>query len=48
MANDELDITDKDKTPLTPEGMAAEWATMSDVAPDEGSETEANIDRLMS
>ncbi|MFC5423894.1 MAG: flagellar motor switch protein FliM [Stutzerimonas stutzeri] len=45
MANDELE--DKDKTPLTPEGMAAEWATMSDVISDESGETEANIDRLM-
>ena len=48
MANDDLDVTDKDKAPLTPEGMAAEWATMSDVAAEDGSETEANIDRLMS
>ncbi|MCP4559001.1 MAG: flagellar motor switch protein FliM [Bosea sp.] len=47
MANDDLEITDKDKAPLTPEGMAAEWATMSDVAVEDGSETEANIDRLM-
>jgi flagellar motor switch protein FliM len=47
MANDDLEITDKDKAPLTPEGMAAEWATMSDVAVEDGSESEANIDRLM-
>lgn len=51
MANDDLEARDndkdKDKLPLTPEGMAAEWATMSDVAAEEGSETEANIDRLM-
>ena len=48
MANDDLDIKDQDQTPLTPEGMAAEWATMSDIAAEEGSEAEANIDRLMS
>ena len=52
MANDDLEARDndkdKDKLPLTPEGMAAEWATMSDVAAEDGSETEANIDRLMS
>jgi flagellar motor switch protein FliM len=47
MANDDLEAQDKDKLPLTPEGMAAEWATMSDVAVEDGSETEANIDRLM-
>ncbi|MGE7472784.1 flagellar motor switch protein FliM [Bosea sp. NPDC003192] len=47
MANDDLEAQDKDKTPLTPEGMAAEWATMSDVVSDEGGEQEANIDRLM-
>ncbi len=46
MANDDLD-KDKDQTPLTPEGMAAEWATMSDVVSEDGSEQEANIDRLM-
>ena len=45
MANDDLE--DKDKVPLTPEGMAAEWATMSDIIEDDGSEAEANIDRLM-
>ncbi len=50
MANDDLEARDKDKDklPLTPEGMAAEWATMSDIAAEEGSEAEANIDRLMS
>lgn len=47
MANDDLDPKDKDQPPLTPEGMAAEWATMPDIVEDEGSETEANIDRLM-
>ena len=51
MANDDLEARDndedKDKLPLTPEGMAAEWATMSDVVSDDGSEAEANIDRLM-
>jgi flagellar motor switch protein FliM len=49
MANDDLEARDKDKDklPLTPEGMAAEWATMSDVVSDDGSEAEANIDRLM-
>lgn len=47
MANDDLEAQDKDKIPLTPEGMAAEWATMSDVVSDDGSEAEANIDRLM-
>ena len=40
MANDDLEARDndkdKDKLPLTPEGMAAEWATMSDVVPDDG------------
>ena len=51
MANDDLEARDsdkdKDKIPLTPEGMAAEWATMSDIVEDDGGETEANIDRLM-
>ena len=51
MANDDLEARDndkdKDKLPLTPEGMAAEWATMSDIAADDGGEQEANIDRLM-
>ncbi|CAD5267392.1 Flagellar motor switch protein FliM [Bosea sp. 62] len=47
MANDDLEAPDKDKVPLTPEGMAAEWATMSDIVEDDGSEAEANIDRLM-
>jgi flagellar motor switch protein FliM len=44
MANDDLEA--QDKIQLTPEGMAAEWATMPDIV-DEGSEAEANIDRLM-
>lgn len=52
MANDDLEARDsdkdKDKTPLTPEGMAAEWATMPDVVSEDGGEAEANIDRLMS
>jgi flagellar motor switch protein FliM len=47
MANDDLDPKDKDQTPLTPEGMAAEWAAMPDIVEDDGGETEANIDRLM-
>jgi flagellar motor switch protein FliM len=49
MANDDLEArdNDKDKLPLTPEGMAAEWATMTDVVSDDGGEQEANIDRLM-
>lgn len=47
MANDDLDPKDKDQTPLTPEGMAAEWAAMPDIVEEEGSEAEANIDRLM-
>ncbi|MGX1785405.1 flagellar motor switch protein FliM [Bosea sp. NPDC055332] len=47
MANDDLEAQDKDKVPLTPEGMAAEWATMPDVVTDESGEAEANIDRLM-
>jgi len=47
MANDDLEAQDKDKLPLTPEGMAAEWATMSDIVEDDGGESEANIDRLM-
>jgi flagellar motor switch protein FliM len=47
MANDDLDPKDKDQVPLTPEGMAAEWAAMPDLVEEEGSEAEANIDRLM-
>lgn len=47
MANDDLDTNDKDQVPLTPEGMAAEWAAMPDLVEEEGSEAEANIDRLM-
>lgn len=47
MANDDLDPNDKDQVPLTPEGMAAEWAAMPDLVEEEGSEAEANIDRLM-
>ncbi|WP_186416638.1 flagellar motor switch protein FliM [Bosea sp. CS1GBMeth4] len=46
MASNDLEAPDKDKAPLTPEGMAAEWAAMPDIV-DESSETEANIDRLM-
>ncbi|WP_332696700.1 flagellar motor switch protein FliM [Bosea sp. (in: a-proteobacteria)] len=49
MATDDLDLetSGKENAPLTPEGMAAEWAAMPDIAPDE-SEPEAHIDRLMS
>lgn len=47
MANDDLDPKDKDQLPLTPEGMAAEWAAMPDIVEEDGSESEANIDRLM-
>ncbi|WP_066472383.1 flagellar motor switch protein FliM [Bosea sp. WAO] len=49
MASDDLDLDNpaKENLPLTPEGMAAEWAAMPDIAPDE-SEPEAHIDRLMS
>lgn len=49
MSNDDLDLTSgkpKDE-PLTPEGMAAEWATMPDTIEDEG-EQEGGTDRLMS
>lgn len=46
MASNDLEAPDKDKAPLTPEGMAAEWAAMPDIV-DESSEAEANIDRLM-
>jgi flagellar motor switch protein FliM len=48
MATDQLDLeaSAKENAPLTPEGMAAEWAAMPDIAPDE-SEAEAHIDRLM-
>jgi len=47
MATDDLESAKKDDIPLTPEGMAAEWATMPDIVDDDG-EPEANIDRLMS
>jgi len=47
MANDDLEAQDKDKLPLTPEGMAAEWAAMPDIVDDDAGEAEANIDRLM-
>ena len=49
MASDDLDLDSpaKENLPLTPEGMAAEWAAMPDITPDEN-ETEAHIDRLMS
>lgn len=47
MANDDLEAQDKDKLPLTPEGMAAEWAAMPDIVEEDGAESEANIDRLM-
>jgi len=47
MASNELDAQDKDKLPLTPEGMAAEWAAMPDIVEEDGGEAEANIDRLM-
>ncbi|WP_332684962.1 flagellar motor switch protein FliM [Bosea sp. (in: a-proteobacteria)] len=49
MATEDLDLeaSAKENVPLTPEGMAAEWAAMPDIAPDEG-EPEAHIDRLMS
>lgn len=47
MASSDLEAQDKDKLPLTPEGMAAEWAAMPDIVDDDGGETEANIDRLM-
>jgi len=46
MASSDLEAQDKDKLPLTPEGMAAEWAAMPDIV-DEDGEGEANIDRLM-
>jgi flagellar motor switch protein FliM len=48
MASDDLDLESaaKENVPLTPEGMAAEWAAMPDIVPDE-SEAEAHIDRLM-
>jgi flagellar motor switch protein FliM len=46
MASD-LEAQDKDKLPLTPEGMAAEWAAMPDIVDEDGGEAEANIDRLM-
>ena len=49
MSNDDLDLTagaPKDE-PLSPEGMAAEWATMPDMIEDEG-EQEGGTDRLMS
>lgn len=48
MASEDLDLDNaaKENLPLTPEGMAAEWAAMPDIAPDE-SETEAHVDRLM-
>ena len=48
MASEDLDLENatKENLPLTPEGMAAEWAAMPDIAPDE-SEPEAHIDRLM-
>jgi flagellar motor switch protein FliM len=49
MSNDDLDKTGtmpKDE-PLSPEGMAAEWATMPDMVEEE-SEPEAGTDRLMS
>ena len=48
MASNDLDPeATKENVPLTPEGMAAEWAAMPDIVDDEG-EQEANIDRLMS
>ncbi|MEN5081019.1 flagellar motor switch protein FliM [Bosea sp. TWI1241] len=47
MANDELaQDAEIPATPLTPEGMAAEWATMPE-APEDEQSAEANIDRLM-
>jgi flagellar motor switch protein FliM len=48
MASNDLDpeAQEKQNVPLTPEGMAAEWAAMPDIVDDEG-EAEANIDRLM-
>jgi flagellar motor switch protein FliM len=47
MANDELaQDAETPATPLTPEGMAAEWATMPE-APEDEQSAEANIDRLM-
>jgi flagellar motor switch protein FliM len=48
MSNDLDPATGKPKNePLTPEGMAAEWATMPDIVEEDG-EPEAGIDRLMS
>lgn len=49
MSNEDLDKTGtlpKD-APLSPEGMAAEWATMPDIVEEEG-EQEGGTDRLMS
>ncbi len=49
MSNDDLSLSPgapKDE-PLTPEGMAAEWATMPDMV-DEDGEQEGGTDRLMS
>ena len=49
MSTDDLDktgTTPKD-APLSPEGMAAEWATMPDMVEEEG-EQEGGTDRLMS
>jgi flagellar motor switch protein FliM len=47
MANDELaQDAEIPAPPLTPEGMAAEWATMPE-APEDEQSAEANIDRLM-
>ncbi|KQU51975.1 flagellar motor switch protein FliM [Bosea sp. Leaf344] len=48
MSSDDLDKTGKPKDePLTPEGMAAEWAAMPDIV-DEDGEQEGGTDRLMS
>ena len=38
----------RNDAPLTPEGMAAEWAAMPDIVDEEGEELEAGTDRLMS
>lgn len=48
MSNDDLDLAGKPKNePLSPEGMAAEWATMPDTLMEEG-EQDGGTDRLMS
>ena len=48
MSNDDLDPAGKPKNePLSPEGMAAEWATMPDMLVEEG-EQDGGTDRLMS